>query len=164
MMRLKEIKGNYGKYTDEKVQVYECGQCGARTYAPHCGELPDELPCSLCGGCGKLSDQYVTALNTVDSYMPVRGDRVRGADYGWSSLQTVFVGVSPGTVTNIRFDLDGAGIKVTRAGIGGNPFYAGYREAFLLALDGTHCFEPQALAKELVCRIAADLGARHAAE
>lgn len=158
MMQLKTVKGHYGKYTDEKVQVYECSQCGARRYAPGLDGCP------LCGGCGKPSDRYVTALDTVDSYTQLRGDRVRGAEYGWPSMQTVFVGVSPGTVTNIRFDLDGVGIKATRAGIGGNPFYAGYREAFLLALDGTHWFEPQSLAKDLVRRVVKDLGARHATE
>lgn len=158
MMRLKTVTGFYGKYIDEKVQVYECDQCGARTYAPGLDGCP------LCGDSGRPSDRYVTALDTVDSYTQVRGDRVRGDECGWSSLQTVYVAVAPGTVTNVRFDLDGVGIKATRAGIGGNPFYAGYQEAFLLALDGSHCFEPQALAEALVRRVVKDLGARHAAE
>ena len=158
MMRIKEIKGFFGKHSDGTVQVYECDQCGARTYAPGLDGCP------LCGGCGRPSDRYVTALDTVDSYTQVRGDRVSGADCGWPSLQTVYVAAAPGTVTNARFDLDGVGIKATRAGIGGNPFFAGYREAFLLALDGIHRYEPQALAEELVCRVVKDLGARHAAE
>lgn len=158
MMRIKEIKGFFGKHSDGTVQVYECDQCGARRYAPGLDGCP------LCGGCGKPSDRYVTALDTVDSYTQVRGDRVRGDECGWPSLQTVYAAVAPGTVTNIRFDLDGVGINATRAGIGGNPFHAGYREAFLLALDGNHQYEPQALAEELVCRVVKDLGARHAAE
>lgn len=161
-MRLTVVKGYYGKYSDEKVQVYECGQCGARKYAPPTDTMPDEVMCPLCGGGGALSDRYVAALDTVDSYTQVRGDRVAGADWGWPSLQTVYVAVAPGTVTNARFDLDGVGIKATRAGIGGNPFRDGYREAFLMALDGIQRYEPQALAEELVRRVAADLEARHA--
>lgn len=156
MMRLKEIKGLFGKHSDGTVQVFECDQCGARTYAPGLDGCP------LCGGCGKPSDRYVTALDTVDSYTQVRGDRVRGADCGWPSLQTVYVAVAPGTVTNARFDLDGVGINATRAGIGGNPFHAGYREVFLRALDDIDRYGAQALAEELVSRVVKDLGARHA--
>lgn len=156
MMRLKEIKGLSGKHSDGTVQVFECDQCGARTYAPGLDGCP------LCGGCGKPSDRYVTALDTVDSYTQVRGDRVRGADCGWPSLQTVYVAVAPGTVTNARFDLDGVGINATRAGIGGNPFHAGYREVFLRALDDIDRYGTQALAEELVSRVVKDLGARHA--
>lgn len=163
-MRLTVVKGYYGKYSDEKVQVYECGQCGARKYAPPTDTMPDEVMCPLCSGGGALSDRYVAALDTVDSYTPVRGDRVAGADWGWPSLQTVYVAVAPGTVTNARFDLDGVGIKATRAGIGGNPFRDGYREAFLMALDGIQRYEPQALAEELVDRVVKDLGVRHASE
>lgn len=156
MMRIKELKGYFGKHSDGTVQVYECDQCGARTYEPGLDGCP------LCGGCGKPSDRYVTALDTVDSYTQVRGDRVRGDECGWLSLQTVYAGVAPGTVTNVRFDLDGVGINATRAGIGGNPFHAGYREVFLLSLDDIHRYGPQALAEALVRRVVKDLGARHA--
>lgn len=156
MMRIKEIKGFFGKHSDGTVQVYECDQCGARTYALGLDGCP------LCGDSGKLSDRYVTALDTVDSYMQVRGSRVLGADCGWPSLQTVYAAVAPGTVTNARFDLDDVGINATRAGIGGNPFHAGYREVFLLALDDINRYGTQALAEELVSRVVRDLGARHA--
>lgn len=156
MMHPKTVKGYFGKHSDGMVQVFECDQCGARTYAPGLDGCP------LCSGCGKPSDRYVTALDTVDSYTQVRGDRVRGDECGWPSLQTVYAGVAPGTVTNARFDLDGVGVNATRAGIGGNPFHAGYREVFLRALDDIDRYGTQALAEELVSRVVKDLGARHA--
>lgn len=164
MMRLKELKGNFGPAVGDTIQVYECDQCGARSYGASGGELPSEIRCPLHGEWGTLSEAYMAALDTVDSYMPVRGDRVAGADCGWPSLRTVFASVIPGMATNVVFDRGVVSVKASRASIGFNPFRKGYQQNFLLALDGFHRYEQHALGEDLVDLVVKDLGARHDSE